>query len=403
MFKDYNKYLNVSLKVYLFILVVIFIMRLVGLNYFGLDVNNPKLIELSTYLSKNHLGDLYNFITLYVQLYFYTCLATDKSRIYKESFITTLCLFIPQCILFVFYKLDWIYYFYSIALMIISPIIINKKFFVKKQIKYLFLISLYQFICLTIRNVGVNNNYGNFLIDSLLNVDQIVMLGITYNLHFMEGGLKLCGVEQAVSFSSLKKMNLKNLLEKLQKYLHSFKSKDKETQIAIIIYLLLSFIWNVFTIVVVLAMAILNDTLIECLFILTSFWLSKRRFSKPFHLKSMVHCFIVSSLSYYILNRITTPLGISIFVPIILGVGLSYFTSKLVKETYKPLYKGMPEDVFEHTILKVVEKDSLKYKICYEFYIEGKSDLSLTFKYNYSLAGIRKIKSRVNDSIKRLS
>lgn len=89
-------------------------------------------------------------------------------------------------------------------------------------------------------------------------------------------------------------------------------------------------------------------------------------------------------------------------IPIMLGVGLSYVTSKLVKKTYKPLYRGMPEDLFEETILKIVDKDSDKYKICYDFYIQKKSDLSLSFEYNYSVAGIRKIKDRINQEIKRL-
>jgi hypothetical protein len=103
------------------------------------------------------------------------------------------------------------------------------------------------------------------------------------------------------------------------------------------------------------------------------------------------------------LNRVTAPLGISIFVPIMLGVGLSYVTSKFVKKTYKPLYKGMPEDVFEETILKVVDKNSEKYKICYEFYIGKKSVVSLALKYNYTEAGIRKIKDRINEKIKKLN
>ena len=90
-------------------------------------------------------------------------------------------------------------------------------------------------------------------------------------------------------------------------------------------------------------------------------------------------------------------------VPILLGVGLSYVTSKLVKKTYKPLYRGMPEELFEETILKVVDKDSLKYKICYDFYIKKKSIISLSIKYNYTESGIRKIKDRVNDNIKRLN
>jgi hypothetical protein len=116
----------------------------------------------------------------------------------------------------------------------------------------------------------------------------------------------------------------------------------------------------------------------------------------------MAQCFVVSNLTYYTLNRITTPLGISMFVPILLGVGLSYVTSKFVKKTYKPLYKGMPEELFEETILKVVDKDSVKYKVCYDFYIAKESDVSLSFKYNYSVAGIRKIKDRINQKIKEL-
>ena len=117
----------------------------------------------------------------------------------------------------------------------------------------------------------------------------------------------------------------------------------------------------------------------------------------------MIQCFIISNLTYYTLNRITTPLGISIFIPILLGVGLSYVTSKLVKKTYKKLYKGMPKELFDETILKIVDKDSVKYKICYGFYINKKSDLSLSFEYNYSIAGIRKIKDRINDKIKELN
>jgi hypothetical protein len=85
-----------------------------------------------------------------------------------------------------------------------------------------------------------------------------------------------------------------------------------------------------------------------------------------------------------------------------LGVGLSYFTSKLVKKTYKPLYKGMPKEVFEETILKVVDKDSDKYKICYDYFINKQSALYLSGKYNYTEAGIRKIKDRVNNKIKEL-
>lgn len=403
MFKDYDKYLSVSLKVYIFVLVIVFIMKIVGLDYFGLEVDNPTLIKISNYISKGHLGDIYNFTCVYLQFYFYLCLVCNKKKLYKEAFIGSLLNFIPQCLLFVFYKLNWIYYVYNFLLMIVIPMIINKNKSIKKQIKYILLLTLYQSISLIIRNFSVHYEYyGNFLVDSLLNIDQLLMMAITYNIYFMGGGFKLCGAELEVGLFSLKKINLKNLLKTLQRNLHNFKQLPKVERLTIIIYLFFSLIWNIFTVAFVLFVATLNDTFIECIFILTSFWLSKGKFGKAFHLSSMTKCFVVSNISYYVLNRITTPLGISILVPIMLGVALSYVTSKLVKKTYKPLYRGMSKETFEETILKIVDKDSLKYKICYDFYINKKSDLSLSMKYNYSVVGIRKIKSRINDKIKEL-
>lgn len=402
MFKDYDKYLKASLKVYLFLLIIIVILKLVGLDYFGLDVNNAKVLKISNSLSNNHLGDIYNFISLYIQFYFYLGLATGKRRLYKEALISIVVFFTIQCLLFVFYKIDWTYSLLCFVLFIIVPSIVNKKIEIKRPIKYIIIMLVYQGVSLFIRNVGIGSNYGNFLVDSLLNIDQLLLLAITYNISFMEGGTILCGVEQEV-FSSLQMKNhYSNLLKEYQKNSSNFKKLDRQEKATIIIYSILSLIWNVFTLIVVLFIAKLNDTFIECIFIITSFWLSKKVFGKPFHLKSMVQCFILSNLTYYILNRITTPMGISILIPIMLGVGLSYITSKLVKKNYKPLYKGMPKDVFEETILKVADKDSLKYQICYDYFINKENAIYLGHKYKYTEAGIRKITSRVNDNIKAL-
>lgn len=403
MFKDYDKYLSASLKVYLFLLFIICILKLVGFDYFGLDLTNPTMLKINNLISNNHIGYIYNFVSLYIQLYFYLCLCSEKRKIYKETFVATTFLFVPQCILFTFFRLNWIYPIWSIVIYFMSPIFITKKFQTKKQIKYIIAINLYQLISLFIRNVGINNNYGNFLIDSILNIDQLLLLAITYNLHFMKGDENLCGVVQVLHSSLLKKRHFSTLQRNLQKNYSSFKKLNKQEKATIIIYSTLSLIWNIFTLVVVLLIGKLNDTFIECLFIITSFWLSKKVFGKPFHLKSMLQCFILSNTTYYILNRITTPMGISILVPIMLGVGLSYLTSKLVKNTYKPLYKGMPKEDFENTILKVVDKGSNKYNICYDYFIEKENAIFLARRYNYTEAGIRKITSRVNDDIKALN
>lgn len=409
MFKDYGKYLSTSLKVYLFVLVAIFIMKLVGLDYFGIDINNSTFVNISDFAIKYNLKDVWYAITMLFYLYMFISISCkDNSKRMKlfiliTSPLTFLLKYASNII-----SLTAITYFIEMFYMLFICYIYNKlylknkfKIVLKRFIFFIILNTIFQLISGITRVRYISKTDYNFITNIILDFDYIILLLIFYKIYFMKGEY-LCS-ETEVGLSLLKKMNLKKLLKELQNSLRKFKKQDKESKLTIIIYLLLSLIWNIATLVIVLLVAMLNHTLIECIFILTSFWITKRTFGKAFHLKSMVQCFIVSNLTYYVLNRITTPLGISIFVPILLGVGLSYFTSKLVKKTYKPLYKGISKEVFEETILKVVEKDSLKYKICYDFYIEGKSDLSLSFKYNYSLAGIRKIKSRVNDSIKGLN
>ena len=53
MFKDYNKYLSTSLKMYLFVLFIIFILKLVGIDYFALDTNNYIVLKLFNILDAN--------------------------------------------------------------------------------------------------------------------------------------------------------------------------------------------------------------------------------------------------------------------------------------------------------------------------------------------------------------
>lgn len=400
MFKDYDKYLSTSLKVYLFVLIIIFILKLVGLDYFGLDVNNSIMIIIDNFLTKTKLVYLIDFITLFIMFYIYMAIVCNNKKVYKETFIATLIEFTLQYFLMKIDKNTAYKSYIDFAIFMIAPIFINKKLKVRKQLFIILLIIIYQIISYVVRNQVIYSNYYSKIEDILLNIDLYIMLFITYKIYFMKGDVNVC---QEVGSSLQMKTNLKNLQKKFQKNYSNFKKLNKQEKTTIIIYSILSLFWNTFTLIVVLIIAKLNDTFIECVFIITSFWLSKKVFGKPFHLKSMIQCFIVSNITYYILNRITTPTGISILIPIMLGVGLSYITSKLVKRTYKPLYKGMSKEDFENTILKVVDKDSGKYNICYDFFINKQNAIYLSHKYNYSEAGIRKITSRVNDDIKALN
>lgn len=403
MFKDYSKYLSASLKVYLFVLIAIFIMKIVGLDYFGLSIDNPIILKINDFIFKNHLENVWYSITLYVYTYCIISVACKNKDVKLKCLIYTFIgIFIK--VFQTYYQNGFITAIIDIVYLYLICLITNKKNKTKHILKRITIIiiltTLYQIISGITRNCGIDAYKYNFIEFIILDLDYLLLCLITTNLCFTERSEKICTTE--VGSSLLKKINLKTLLKKLQRNLHNFKQKPKVEKITLILFVIFSLIWNILSLLIILIVSQLNHTFIECLFILTSFWLSKRTFGKAFHLSSMVQCFIVSNLTYYTLNRITTPLGISIFVPILLGVGLSYVTSKLVKKTYKPLYKGMPEELFEETILKVTDKNSTKYKVCYDFYIAKESDISLSFKYNYSVAGIRKIKDRINEKIKEL-
>lgn len=403
MFKDYHKYLSTSLKVYTFLLVITFIMKIVGLDYFGLDVNNPIMIKLNNIVWHFKIREIWYIFTLWLYAYFMISIVSNNKNVKLNALIIT-AIDVVLILTIKNYMGKYLIALCDSILLYTGCLIANKWDFKKttKKAVIVFLINmLFQYISMITRKGEFKIVQNDFIGLFILNFDYILLMIISYKLYFMEGGIKLCGTVE-VGSSSLKKINLSTLLKRLQRNLHNFKALDKETKLTYIIYFILSLIWNTLTIIIILLVARLNTTFIECLFILTSFWLSKRTFGKPFHLPSMKQCFIVSNLTYYILNRITTPLGISILIPIMLGVGLSYITSKLVKKTYKPLYKGMPNNLFEETILKVTDKDSLEYNICYDYYIVNKTALQVSNKYNYTYDSVKKIFKRVNDKIKGL-
>lgn len=406
MFKDYHKYLSTSLKVYLFVLSLLFILKLMGLDYFGITQDSKIILMIEQTLSTHwYLKDIIYFIPLWITQYFILSVVLKDNS--KKLIIYNVIL-IPFYYFFEAYKLILygnMYFFAEILYFFLITVLYAKKIsknMVKRYISIILYILILQFITMYVRYYVSFNCITDIIANIILNLDYIIILLITKKIVFMKGVDEKC--YQAVQFSSsLKKMNLKNLLLRLQKNLHNFRSQDKVTKLTVIIYSILSFIWNVFTLLVILFVAKINGTIIECIFIANTFWMTKHTFGKAFHLPNMAQCFVVSNITYYVLNRITTPLGVSILVPILLGVGLSYVTSKLVKKLYKPLYRGMPQKLFDETILKVTDKNSDKYKICYDYFIEKKSAISLSMKYNYSEPGIRKIKDRVNEQIKRLN
>lgn len=395
-----NKLFSRTIITYVFILSIIFIIKLIGLEYFGLDTSNPLMCSLGALIDSTLIiNNIIYFIPLMLNHYVILSVVLDDNS--KRMIIYNLC-FAPLFYVFQATKLQ-IFGIYSSIIeslyFIILIYIYNKGIDKKIIIKYM---KLMVFIFLIqVLSTFTRFNYSieyvtNSISNVILNFDYIIMLIIIYKLNFMKGEGEICGYQVAqYSFSH----QLTSLIKQLKKFqIKSLSNKEKFEFIATwIIYLL----WNIFTLYVILLVAKLNDTVVECIIILSAFWINKRVFGKAFHMKNAINCFILSNISYYCLNRITSKVGISILVPIILGISLSYFTSKLVKENKVKLKRGMTEEQIKELLTKI-NADPIDYKICDLYYTKGYSDLKTAYTLGYSEINIKKRKQKINKALQEL-
>lgn len=398
--KDINKLLSRTCGTYMFILILILVIKIIGLDYFGLDLSNPFILKLTSILKSNRiLNNIFFMIPLTFNQYVILSLSlNDNSKKLKVyNLILIPIYYIVQCIKLPLFgnlsaSFEILYFFITI---IIYNKTINKQILIK-FVKVICCILIFQTIS-TFARFNYTVTYVNDTVaNALLNLDYIIMLIIMYKLNFMKGDEDKCGFQE-VQYLFLHQQHL----SKKQSRKYQIKSLNSKEKFEFILCWIFYLLWNLFTVFIILLFAKFNGTLIECILILSSFLINKTVFGKPFHMKRAIDCFIVSNLSYYILNRITTPLGISIFVPVFLGIFLSYITSKLVKDNKQTLKRGMTEAEINY-LLNKIDVDPIDYKICKLFYVDRLSDVKIAMMLNYSEISIKKRKQKINNKLKEL-
>ena len=402
--KDLDKILSSTLKTYFIILIGIFIVKLFGVDYFGLDTRNEIIVWIDNFINRFHLEMVWYGITLYIYQYIiFSITCVDNS---KKMKIYTLCTLpiaiILQIIksnvnnipLFSVIDLLWLFMFSMLYIKIIKRDKIEK-YNVSNYWIYCILNIIFQLISVFIRSININVDNTNFIMSFVGNIDYIILSIITHILFFNIGGKSLWdGVVS--SFSHLLAL-LKSFPTKLQNFYLNNKGKSRFEKISDSIYIPLFILWNIFTLMVVLFTATLNHTFAECIIILCSFWINKRTFGKAFHMPTAFSCFIVSNLTYYALNRITIPASISLIISVILGIALCYITSKFVKT--KKLYRGMSLNEYNSNVLDLYDEESVYYQIGKLFYVDRYSEQWIATKLAYSVPSIQKKKYELKKQV----
>lgn len=403
--KDIEKLMSRTLITYFIILIGIFILKICGLDYFGLDDGNKILLAIDSFVNKYHLEFLWYTITLTLYTYIILSIScVDNSKKMKIYTLIVMPLNMISQILKYYFNFKLLFIFTDLLWLFMLEVIYIK-FIKKEHIKkyniinyglYCIVNIIFQGMSVAIRSIGCSIDYTNFISQVIYNFDYIILSIIAYKLFFLKGGTCLWEVGSFLHLHA----SLRSLPTKLQNIYANNKKKSKVEKVSDFIYFPLFLLWNVLTVVVILFVAKLNDTFIECLIILSSFWINKTIFGKPFHMKSALSCFIVSNVSYYCLNRITFPCGLSILISIIFGLLLAYITSLFVKKKEKRLYRGMTKELYDEYVSNFVDKDSYEYLIGKYYYVDGESEQWIANRLNYSVPSIQKKKYILRDTVK---
>lgn len=408
--KDLDKLFSKSIETYYFLLLIVVIIKLLGGNYFEIVYTNKTINMINDFITYWRLENVWYAITLYINVYItlaITCRDNNK-RMKIFSIIGLIIAIILQILkskinmapLFVCIDMLYLFLLSLIYLTIFKKV---EKINIKNYWFYMLLLNIIQLISVFIRNVPIQNQhlfYKSFLVGFIFNLDYLIILMIIYKLYFYKGGNSLWDL--VVSYGSQKLTSLKNSLKRLRTKLQEKNKKpvSKEEKITRAIYIPLYILWNLFTMFIIIAIALLNSAFIEAIFITVAFWVNKHSFGKPFHFKSVFVCFAFSSFTYYILTRITFKTETSFFIPIFLGVALSYITSHFIKQN-NILYKGMAEQELYNIVDKVENSIYIK-KILKEYYCDMLDDKTIARRNYYSVDSICKKRQNINKQLRNL-
>ncbi len=409
------------LKITFTMMIISVFLKILGFNLFEADYENGLLQFLSNFIDNTKIKPILNFLILYIQtfvIFKLSCINISKYIYIYSSLVIVVLGILFQLVLYDYVFVNNqdlaynIYNIFSFLILFITIIIIDfkqdynfisnkwfKNFYINKIKKPLIIFGLilfYQIITLFLRNLTPIGRYDT-LYNFLLNFDYLILVLTTYYIHLKkESNFK---VENEFNFTltkllntSVSKRNLKNFSETFKKNFIEFKKQTKVDKIVFILYVIFFIVQECLTLGLIIFIANLNNYLIECMFILIAFTISKKVFG-AFHFNSFIVCFVVSNITFFILSKFTLNVSITFVIPILCGITLSYIASRFIKKNNSTPYRGMPikdmENICESKNLNKIETGILIDYYCNRYNLE-----KIAHMYNYSDRSIQRIKSK---------
>ena len=420
------------LKVTFIMMSISLLLKLLGLNVMKAEVNSNVLLFVSNILLNIKIEIVYAFILLFIQQFilFKLCCFNKSTKIYYiASLIFSIITLIFQYIIYNS-KLSeqiliWSYFIFTFLLSIIFVLIIDYKVKydyknirnkilnilhliydrIKRPILWLIILSLYQLLAMFLRNITFIQTY-EVMYDFLLNFDYIILLLITYYLFSRRNNdvkiLSMFDFKLPKIFNNIPSINnVKLILSDFKDKISKLKIMDKQEKLVFIIYIILFIISELFNLSLVIFIASMNNVLIECLFIISAFLITRNTFG-AFHFDAVWKCWIVSNISFFILNKLTLSVGFTILIPIIFGIALAFITSKFIKNTITAPYRGMSKQELQ-VLCKNKNLSEFENNLLIDFYCNRDSISKLTYKYNYSQTAIVRFKKIALNKINKHS
>ena len=408
--KDFNKLCIRTILTYFVIIITILLLKIINIDYFGIKYDNNLINTFSDFINKYKLENIWYSITLYIYTYFILSISCkDNSKKMKIYALIITLIGIPYKFFtntIIDLKLKFILEF---IFLLIPPIIYKKEFkrTIKNIIIYLIINTLFQMSALYCKNI-VYANDKSLLMNMMFDIDYIIISLLFYYYYFNQKEVKELwemvvgllsdlwhGFTQLLVFflESSKHLiyGLKKQISTIKKVLKSKKKEKLDNIVFLSVYYLLNIFWNVFTVILIIFIASINNMTITIIFVIFAYLFNKGKFVKPLYLKSELCCFIVSNISYYFISRLTLPIGTSYLVPILIGVLISYYTSLIVKYNTKEIYKGISESELRE-ICEIKHLDKHKIDFLVDYYCNNMNYVQLHFKYKYSIDRLRHMK-----------